>query len=444
MHAAEDAFQATFLALARKPRAVRDGAALAGWLHRVAVRIANKLLATRRLQRRTEQLAAREMSVPPVNCETPEIAAVLDQEIDRLPDRLRRAVVLCYLDGRTTEQAAQLLGCPRGTVNSRLAAARERLRVRLKDRGLSLPVAGITATLFATESPAGLIPAAVSAALGGASPVLIGLVQGVFHAMLMTKVKIATAVVLGVGLAGTGVGWVAVPGSGPAIVQADEVLQQDIQATAKKPTADDAKAFSDEIQKSYALILEAKKTLGENLSRAQKEYEDFRLKIPTHAFGKESLTGRIDRNRARWDELTFRKTEAQSRLQTIRSAIKPAQNNEDPERVARATLLKLHLRGIDVTAMKKVVAGEGKEMTAAEFLTTYATALQSEIEETSESLKQLDDLLEVEIKAARDMSHYEVQEERLRNAILSQRKLFDSIVKRLQEINVRKDKFIDD
>lgn len=222
-HAAEDAFQATFLALARKPRAVRNGAALAGWLHRVAVRIANKLLATRQRQVRAERSASKELSVPPVDAGRHEITAVVDQEIDRLSDRLRRAVVLCYLDGRTTEQAAQLLGCPRGTVISRLAAARERLRIRLAERGVALPVAGITATFLAAESPAGLIPAAVSAALGGASPVLIGLVQGVFHAMMMTKVKISTAAVLSIALVGTAVGWIVVPRSGPNLVRADAI-----------------------------------------------------------------------------------------------------------------------------------------------------------------------------------------------------------------------------
>jgi RNA polymerase sigma factor (sigma-70 family) len=199
-HTAEDAFQATFLALARKPRAVRSGAALAGWLHRVALRVANKLRASQARRNRAEQSAAQAYAVTPTHVEQTEIAAVVDEEIDRLPDRLRRAVVLCYLDGRTTEQVAQMLGCPRGTVLSRLSTARERLRGRLTRRGLSLPVAGISALIFASESPASLVSKTVRSVLTGASPLLTGLVQGVFHAMLITKVKIATAVVLGIGL----------------------------------------------------------------------------------------------------------------------------------------------------------------------------------------------------------------------------------------------------
>jgi RNA polymerase sigma factor (sigma-70 family) len=222
VHAAEDAFQATFLALARKPRAVRSGAALAGWLHRVAVRIANKIRVSRALQSRAELAAAQADSVSPSTIEQNELAEVVDEEIDRLPERLRRAVVLCYLDGRTTEQAAAILACPRGTVLSRLHTARERLRDRLTRRGLTLPAAGISSLIFATDSPATLVPAAVRAALTGASPVLTGLVQGVFHAMFMTKVKLVTVVVLGISFAAAAIGWVVVPGSGPAVVQADE------------------------------------------------------------------------------------------------------------------------------------------------------------------------------------------------------------------------------
>lgn len=147
---------------------------------------------------------------------------VVDEEIDRLPARLRSAVVLCYLDGRTTEQAAEILGIPRGTVLSRLSTARDKLRDRLTRRGLTLPIAGFSALTFSTQSPANLIPLAVRSALTGASPLITRLVQGVFHAMLLTKVKIATAVVLGIGLAGAGVGWIVVPGSGPGVAVAEE------------------------------------------------------------------------------------------------------------------------------------------------------------------------------------------------------------------------------
>jgi RNA polymerase sigma factor (sigma-70 family) len=146
-HLAEDAFQAVFLVLARKAGSVR-GANLAGWLFRVARRVAVR--ARRQAAARTTREVpltadpeAREAVGPG---ERAELAAVLDQEVARLPERYRLPVVLCYLGGRSTEEAAHLLGCPRGTVLSRLATARQRLAARLTRRGVTLPAAGLTAT----------------------------------------------------------------------------------------------------------------------------------------------------------------------------------------------------------------------------------------------------------------------------------------------------------
>jgi RNA polymerase sigma factor (sigma-70 family) len=142
-HAAEDAFQAAFPVLARKAGSVRAGASVAGWLHRVARRVAlraAKQRATRR-QRETALVAdppARASAEPDA-----ELRALLDAEIDRLPERFRLPVVLCYLDGRTTEDAARLLGVPRGTVLSRLATARQRLAARLTRRVVTLPASGL-------------------------------------------------------------------------------------------------------------------------------------------------------------------------------------------------------------------------------------------------------------------------------------------------------------
>jgi RNA polymerase sigma factor (sigma-70 family) len=125
-HLADDAFQATFLVLARKAGSVRTGGSVAGWLHRVARRVAVRA-ARQRKARREEPLAADRAGRPGATPD-PELRAVLDAEIDRLPDRFRLPVVLCYLDGRSTEDASRLLGVPRGTVLSpagdRPAAAR--------------------------------------------------------------------------------------------------------------------------------------------------------------------------------------------------------------------------------------------------------------------------------------------------------------------------------
>ena len=122
---AEDAFQAVFFVLARKARSVLRGAAIPAWLHRVAVRIATRLARSRKaIARLAIEPAERSSADPVAEAET---LGALDEEVNRLPERFRRAVVLCYLDGLTAAEAARQLGCPTGTVESRLAAARKRL-----------------------------------------------------------------------------------------------------------------------------------------------------------------------------------------------------------------------------------------------------------------------------------------------------------------------------
>ncbi len=144
----EDVFQATFLVLVRKAGSIRRGAALAAWLHRVACRIALRVRAA------SARRAGREQPLVdvPAAADTEETAAhdlrtVLDEEIDRLPSHYRRAVVLCCLEGKSQEEAARLLACPRGTVSSWLTRGRERLRQRLLRRGVDLSIVGLAAAL---------------------------------------------------------------------------------------------------------------------------------------------------------------------------------------------------------------------------------------------------------------------------------------------------------
>ena len=146
-HAAEDAFQATFLVLACKARSVRQQT-IAAWLHRVALRIA--LRARRGQARRAirERPLLQEPMVAEVDRqEGPELRSILDDELARLPERLRLPVLLCYVEGHTTAQVAKLLHCPRGTVLSRLATARQRLSLRLAKRGVGLAAAGVAVAL---------------------------------------------------------------------------------------------------------------------------------------------------------------------------------------------------------------------------------------------------------------------------------------------------------
>jgi RNA polymerase sigma factor (sigma-70 family) len=130
---AEDTFQATFLVLARKAGSVRNPEALPNWLYGVATRLA---IRSRRRRTREEPLLEPSAVADRAGRAKDELEPVLHEEIGLLPDKFRIPVILCYLDGKTNEEAALHIGCPAGTVFSRLARARKRLRDRLARRGL--------------------------------------------------------------------------------------------------------------------------------------------------------------------------------------------------------------------------------------------------------------------------------------------------------------------
>jgi RNA polymerase sigma factor (sigma-70 family) len=217
---AEDAFQATFLALARQAPAVRGGS-LAGWLYRVAFHAALKAKA-RSARRGTAALPAEiSRDTDPVDeLLAREVRAVLDEEVMRLPARYRLPVVLCYLQGRSNSEAAAELGCPKGTVDSRLAEARRRLRGRLLRRGLAPAAAADLERVLGSASDAAELPGAVvrpvaRAALAfmsnhpaaGAVPVSAAvLTNEVLQAMYLSKLKWSAAAVLVLGLFGSGAG----------------------------------------------------------------------------------------------------------------------------------------------------------------------------------------------------------------------------------------------
>jgi RNA polymerase sigma factor (sigma-70 family) len=147
---AEDAFQATFLVLARRAGSLYSAAVLPSWLYGVATRLAARIrTASSRRRAREVPLVDPATPEPPPDSETDDVAPVLHEEIGRLPEKYRVPLILCYLEGKTNEEAAQLLHCPPGTIFSRLARARERLRNRLKRRGLVLST-GVLATALAT------------------------------------------------------------------------------------------------------------------------------------------------------------------------------------------------------------------------------------------------------------------------------------------------------
>jgi RNA polymerase sigma factor (sigma-70 family) len=164
-HEAEDAFQATFLVLAQKGGTIRNRTVLAGWLHEVAHRIAIKArlsAARRRTLERQAMAMSPSATEPNRQSETAawnELRPVLHAEVDRLPDKYRLPVILSYLEGKTNEEVAEILGWPVGTVKGRLSRARDLLRSRLMRRGLTLSAVFLLTALSQGRVFAEVVPA---------------------------------------------------------------------------------------------------------------------------------------------------------------------------------------------------------------------------------------------------------------------------------------------
>jgi RNA polymerase sigma factor (sigma-70 family) len=213
---AEDAFQATFLVLARRASSVSRPELLGNWLYGVAHRTALKVRAnTTRRQTFRREGGPVDGSDPAIEASHRELRRMLDQELSRLPDRYRVPLVLHYLEGRTQEEVAHLLGCPRNTIATRLARACERLRGRLARSGVALSSGSLAEALAEEASaalPTTLLDATVKAAMlfvagGSALPSTVALVaEGVIQAMFITKVKVVFACVVLLSAVATGAG----------------------------------------------------------------------------------------------------------------------------------------------------------------------------------------------------------------------------------------------
>lgn len=160
-HAAEDVFQAAFFTLAKKAANVRDGALLVGWLYRVTYRLALRAREMLAQQSQREQAADQQtlerQPAPDRGNGDQELRAVLDEEINLLPIKYRIVLLLCCLEGKSKEEAADELGLPVGTVYSRLSRAREKLGRRLARRGFALASLSLLLLLAPSEVAAALI-----------------------------------------------------------------------------------------------------------------------------------------------------------------------------------------------------------------------------------------------------------------------------------------------
>ena len=229
-HDAEDAFQATFLVLARTAGSIRHRGSLESWLFGVASRVSRCARAGAARRRRHERRRAERTAEAVADAGADDLGSVIQREVERLPDRLRTAVVLCYFEGRTCEQAADRLNLPVGTVKSRLSGARARLKSRLVRGGYgpesvspaAWPLAGplvisarlvrstvasVTASAAGRSTPGGMVSASIAR-----------LTRGVLRGMFLSRLMAGAALVLAV----AGLAWI----SAASVAGRGRILEQ--------------------------------------------------------------------------------------------------------------------------------------------------------------------------------------------------------------------------
>ena len=225
-HDVDDAFQATFLVLVRKAGSIRDRDLVAAWLHGVASKVARRARADSARRKAREKVATVPEAIEDgagVESGWFELRALIDEEIERLPEAHRRAVVLCDVEGLSREEAALRLGWTLNMVRGRLERARGRLRGRLARRGVAPSGAWMvlmvappvpSPSLLSTTIRASLAFSSGRMATGLASASAVALSQGVLRMMMLSKLKVGLAVLVSAGFVAGGSGMLAAQGPG--------------------------------------------------------------------------------------------------------------------------------------------------------------------------------------------------------------------------------------
>lgn len=351
---ADDAFQATFLVLVRKAASIVPREQVGNWLYGVAYRTALKArsLAGRR------RLLERPMTELPQPQATPddraELLEWLDRELERLPAKYRLPIVLCDLECRTRRDAARQLGLPTGTLSGRLTTAHRILAKRLARRGLSVTGAALAAALAgqatagapndiisSTINAAALFAAGSTAAAGIVPGKAAALAEGVLKTMLLTKLKLATAVLASVVVIGAGVLAYDGPGANPG--------QSPREAPAKdspKPAVgseDQAKAKVEEAQRKV-LVQEMR------IRQAEAELE--------HAKAQMAVA------RAQWERAKSDYEAIRARAEKAEAAPEVPAANAKPDRAV--ILVRGYLRAARVVQVTSSVAGKVTEVAVQE------------------------------------------------------------------------------
>lgn len=278
---AEDAFQATFLVLARKAGSVSPPNAVGNWLHGVALLTAVRARAITMKRRRRETVVQAVPETVTREAGWDDVAEVLDEELGRLPNHYRTVLLLCDLEGRTRADAARHLGCPEGSVSSRLSRARAMLAKRLTKRGVTLPAGAVTLLVGQNATTAGVPVALVTStveAIGSlaarsllvSGPAVTTLTDGVLKAMFIKKIIPTTMAVLALSVA-------AITGGSLAIGQVAEKPAGNEKLTVEKKPLEQPELLDPELASARLLTAAAYSRDGKWLAVARQDAKSVTL-----------------------------------------------------------------------------------------------------------------------------------------------------------------------